>query len=166
MRIYKWLFNEITKLSVKYTVILALLIIVQNIMKPLVLLVYQYIASNDITIVLISVGVLFLVYIIKEIANNFADVITVKYSNLVEIHLLRRLYNSVANKNILLLNDAEYVLKLQRARCFIESSSLNFYRIAIVLICEIIETVFSAIIIGRISLLFMLLFLQRCTKGT
>ena len=113
MRIYKWLFNEITKLSVKYTVILALLIIVQNIMKPLVLLVYQYIASNDITIVLISVGVLFLVYIIKEIANNFADVITVKYSNLVEIHLLRRLYNSVANKNILLLNDAEYVLKLQ-----------------------------------------------------
>ena len=100
MRIYKWLFNEITKLSVKYTVILALLIIVQNIMKPLVLLVYQYIASNDITIVLISVGVLFLVYIIKEIANNFADVITVKYSNLVEIHLLRRLYNSVANKNI------------------------------------------------------------------
>lgn len=159
MRIYKWLFNEITKLSVKYTVILALLIIVQNIMKPLVLLVYQYIASNDITIVLISVGVLFLVYIIKEIANNFADVITVKYSNLVEIHLLRRLYNSVANKNILLLNDAEYVLKLQRARCFIESSSLIFYRIAIVLICEIIETVFSAIIIGRISLLFMLLFL-------
>ena len=98
MRIYKWLFNEITKLSVKYTVILALLIIVQNIMKPLVLLVYQYIASNDITIVLISVGVLFFVYIIKEIANNFADVITVKYSNLVEIHLLRRLYNSVANK--------------------------------------------------------------------
>ena len=65
----------------------------------------------------------------------------------------------VANKDILLLNNAEYILKLQRARCFIESSSLNFYKVTIVLICGILETVFSAIIIGRISIVFMFLFL-------
>lgn len=159
MKINKWLFDKITKLSVKYAIILALLIIMQNIMKPLILLAYQYIVSDNTTTTLISVGVLFLIYIIKEIAGNFSKIVTEKYSNIVEINLLRHLYNKVANKDILLLNNAEYILKLQRARCFIESSSLNFYKVTIVLICEIIETVFSAIIIGRISIVFMLVFL-------
>lgn len=159
MKINRWLFDKITKLSVKHAIILALLIIVQNIMKPLILLAYQYIASDNTTTTLISVGVLFLIYIIKEIASNFTNIVTAKYSNKVEIDLLRHLYNNVASKDILLLNDSEYILKLQRARCFIESSSLNFYKITIVLICEILETVFSAIIIGRISIVFMSLFL-------
>lgn len=159
MKINRWLFDKITKLSVKHAIILALLIIVQNIMKPLILLAYRYIASDNTTTTLISVGVLFLIYTIKEIASNFTNIVTAKYSNIVEIHLLRHLYNNVANKDILLLNDSEYTLKLQRARHFIESSSLNFYKVTIVLICGILETVFSAIIIGRISIVFMFLFL-------
>ena len=159
MKINRWLFDKITKLSVKYAIILGLLIIIQNIMKPLILLAYQYIASDNTTITLISVGVLFLIYIIKEIAGNFSKIVTEKYSNIIEINLLKHLYNMVANKDILLLNNAEYILKLQRARHFIESSSLNFYKVTIVLICGILETVFSAIIIGRISIVFMFLFL-------
>ena len=143
MKINRWLFDKITKLSVKYAIILGLLIIIQNIMKPLILLAYQYIASDNTTITLISVGVLFLIYIIKEIAGNFSKIVTEKYSNIIEINLLKHLYNMVANKDILLLNNAEYILKLQRARHFIESSSLNFYKVTIVLICGILETVFS-----------------------
>lgn len=82
MKINRWLFDKITKLSVKYAIILGLLIIIQNIMKPLILLAYQYIASDNTTITLISVGVLFLIYIIKEIAGNFSKIVTEKYSNI------------------------------------------------------------------------------------
>ena len=41
MKIYKWLFNEIIKISTKHAVMLAFLIMLQNITKPLELLAYK-----------------------------------------------------------------------------------------------------------------------------
>ena len=92
-------------------------------------------------------------------AGNLANLETVKYNNIVQIHFLKGLYNKISHSNILLLNNAEYLLKVERARRFIESSCLNFYKVMIVLICEIIETLVSAIILARINVYFVIIFM-------